>query len=239
MDSYYYVSEKNNILFTLEYIDSFKKTLNDFYEDNSYFETNKIKFIEDINNMLNHVYDKNILQFYSDNIINLIKSSSYNDNLENYKNYINKIELHSRIISTDLNIQVQLTRDDIIYKHMSKINNLRRASQDILKNISILYSFYDKIFTKYNKNIKFHNYCNNIIKIEIYNIDIFIKNINKIEKQILDLKLNLENFCYHSGRKEHTIHIWKLLKDEFFKICYRPDMFKKIVLDEKEVSFFN
>jgi len=78
MDSYHLVSEKNNILFTLEYLDSFKKTLNDFYEDNLYFENNKLKFIEDINNMLNHVYDKNILKHYSDNLINLIKTSSYN-----------------------------------------------------------------------------------------------------------------------------------------------------------------
>ena len=40
-------------------------------------------------------------------------------------------------------------------------------------------------------------------------------------------------------RKEKTIETWKTIKDEFFEICYRPDLFKKIVLDEKEVSFFN
>ena len=60
----------------------------------------------------------NILQHYSEN---LIKSSSYNHDLENFKNVMNKIELHSRIISSDLNIEIQITRDDMVYKHMSKI----------------------------------------------------------------------------------------------------------------------
>ena len=55
MDSYHYVSKKNNILFTLEYLDLLKKSFNDFYEDNLYFETNKLKFIEDINNLLSYV----------------------------------------------------------------------------------------------------------------------------------------------------------------------------------------
>lgn len=237
MDSYHLVSEKNNILFTLEYLDSFKKTLNDFYEDNLYFENNKLKFIEDINNMLNHVYDKNILQHYSDNLINLIKLSSYNNNLENFKNEMNKIELHSRIISSDLNIEIQITRDDIVYKHMSKINSLKRISQDLLKNMSLLLSFYDKIYVKYIM-LKFYSHYK-IKKININNVDLFIININTIQKQMLDLKTNIENFYYYNGRKQNTIETWKIVKDDFFKISYRPDMFKKIVLDEKEVTFFN
>ena len=237
MDSYHYVSEKNNILFTLEYLDSFKKTLNDFYEDNLYFETNKLKFIEDINNMLTHIYDKNILQHYSENLINLIKSSSYNNDLENFKNVMNKIELHSRIISSDLNIEIQITRDDMVYKHMSKINNLKKTSQDLLKNMSLLLSFYDKIYVKYIK-LQFYSHYK-ITKININNIDLFINNINIIQKQMLDLKTNIENFYYYNGRKQNTIETWKIVKDDFFKISYRPDMFKKIVLDEKEVAFFN
>jgi len=56
---------------------------------------------------------------------------------------------------------------------------------------------------------------------------------------MLDLKTNIENFYYYNGRMQNTIENWKIVKDDFFKISYRPDMFKKIVLDEKEVAFFN
>jgi hypothetical protein len=52
----------------------------------------------------------------------------------------------------------------------------------------------------------------------------------------LDMFLN--TYEYHANRKYPTIEMWMTVRDEFFVIAYRPDMFKKIVLDEKEVKIF-
>lgn len=140
---------------------------------------------------------------------------------------------------------IQLTRS--LISHMRKIKTFHNV---IFKNFTV----------KFHKYVENHPYLQNHPEItEIilecfranWNVkyethDIFIDEtwksyqlvyvgIDKIQNCLDDY---LHNYIYHANRKYRTMEVWASVRDEFFTIAYRPDMFKKIVLDEKEVDFF-
>lgn len=121
------------------------------------------------------------------------------------------------------------------------LNTLLKLKEQIKRNVDKESSMIDNIHKKtfyelFQRNINYDIiYESNIIEID--------EPLKEICSLILKIKKEydsiFENYQYYEMRKEKTIETWKTIKDEFFEICYRPDLFKKIVLDEKEVSFFN
>ena len=235
-DQYQYLQEYNNIQFFSEYLKSFKEILKNINEYDKSFQDNKIKMIQDIINMLNYINVETIIKSISIGLIGGISQYIYSNDIETYKSLLSEIEIRSGILHSDLNIETYFKRDERIGYHMLKMKEINNHTKHILYNITKMFEIYERIIKVYD-NLKFYGNIEDS-KLKINNIKSLIENIETIEKQVLNSKTNLDCYKYYSNRRNQTIEIWKLLQDEFFEISYRPDMFKKIVLDEKEVYLF-
>jgi len=234
--NYLYLNEKHKIVFTLEYIDAFKNAFDAFIEDNKYYECNKSKFIDHINNMIKYTNDKSIIKC-GETLIFYIKSFEYTNNISNFKKLLLDMELLSEIILNLLNLELYFNRDPLVYNHKSNLINFHKCILYIINNIKTLSDLYDKIHNNYLEKLKWYSFYV-IKKYDIESIDNFIQNIDNIHNQILELNKNLDIYEYYSTRKDSTLEFWNSVKKEFFELSYHPNLFKKIVLDEKDVCLF-
>jgi len=216
----------------------FKNKLMDIEHDKTTFLFQKEETVEDLNEMINYSFI-NVNAKIKKDIYSLIKILNLKYDIDNilcYKDVLEIVEIYSKTISNDLWIQYLITRDENIHTYRSKINYINFSVKDNLGNITMLYVNYEKIIDYYEKikmngNLKFLNF-------DISKIDYIIKNIDELETHFSKIKEYIESSIYYLEREDETIKIWKSLQDEFFEIAYHPSMFKKIVLDEKEVSIY-
>lgn len=227
---YQYVHENNNIQYFSEYLKSFKEILKNINEYDKSFQDNKIKMIQDIINMLNYVHVEAIIKSVSFDLIGKIAQYKISPQIEEFKTLLIEIQLRSEILKSDLNIETYFKRDERIGFHMLKMNEIYKLTKYILHHIEKLYELYECILNSIKRNT--------FLTLNIDNIESLIKNLDNIETQVSNINSEYECYKYYSNRRHQTIEIWKLLQDEFFEISYRPDLFKKIVLDEKEVYLF-
>lgn len=229
-NQYQYLQEFKNIQFISEKLKLFRENLEKIYEYDILFKNNKIKIIQDIINMLNYVNVDTIIKSVSLDLIGKIAQYKISPQIEEFKTSLVEIELRSGILHSDLNIETYFKQNERIGFHMLKMKDINKLAKYILYNINNLYELYECILNSIKHNT--------FLKLNIDNIESLIKNLDNIETQVSNLNSKYECYNYYSNRKHQTIEIWKLLQDEFFEISYRPDMFKKIVLDEKEVCLF-
>jgi len=200
------------------------------------------------------------------NIKNLRKQMIELKNIKKYYQYLDQMSI---ILTNFDNILIKLNRHYILTGdiHVSFLKNelenyyyIFEDHYKIFNDFHILLNNHIKLYYRLRMCIEENNEIDNINKkklkkifsesIEIKYKDIYEKNIINIDKDLKDMcslifKIKneydsiFENFQYHLSRKEKTTEIWKNIKNEFFVLCYRPDLFKKIVLDEKEVEFYN
>ena len=229
-NQYQYLQEFKNIQIISEKLKLFRENLEKIYEYDILFQNNKIKMIQDIINMLNYVHVEAIIKSVSFDLIGKIAQYKISPQIEEFKTLLIEIQLRSEILKSDLNIETYFKRDERIGFHMLKINEIYKLTKYILHHIEKLYELYECILNSIKRN--------ELLKFNIDNTDSLIENLQNIETQVSNLNLNFECYKYYSNRRNQTIEIWKLLQDEFFELSYRPDLFKKIVLDEKEVCLF-
>jgi len=236
LDYYQYIPDRQNIQNISEYLKSFKEILKKIHEYDKSFQDNKIKMIQDIINMLNYINVETIIKSISMDLIGRISQYIYSNDIETYKSLLSEIEIRSCILHSDLNIETYFKRDERIGYHMLKMKEINNFTKYILYNITKMRELYERIIKLY-KGLKLYE-TNLVSKLKINNIETFIDNLEEIENQVLTFKTNSECYEYYSNRRQQTIDNWKLIRDEFFELSYRPDLFKKIVLDEKEVCLF-
>lgn len=229
-NQYQYLQEFKNIQFISEKLKLFRENLEKIYEYDILFKNNKIKIIQDIINMLNYVNVDTIIKSVSLDLIGKIAQYKISPQIEEFKTSLVEIELRSGILHSDLNIETYFKQNERIGFHMLKMKDINKLAKYILYNINNLYELYECILNSIKHNT--------FLKLNIDNIESLIKNLDNIETQVSNINNKFECHEYYSTRRHQTIEIWKLLQDEFFEISYRPDMFKKIVLDEKEVCLF-
>jgi len=229
-NQYQYVQEFKNIQFISEKLKLFKEILEKIYEYDILFQNNKIKMIQDIINMMNYVNIDTIIKSVSLDLIGKIAQYKISNQINEFKTSLVEIELRSGILHSDLNIETYFKQNERIGFHMLKMKDINNSTKYILFYIKKLYELYECILESYKSNT--------FLKLNIDNIESLIKNLDNIETQVSNINSKFECYKYYSNRRHQTIEIWKLLQDEFFEISYRPDMFKKIVLDEKEVCLF-
>lgn len=230
LDYYQCIPERQNIQNISEYLKSFKEILKKIHEYDKSFQDNKIKMIQDIINMLNYVNVDMIIKSVSLELIGKIAQYKMSYQINEFKTSLVEIELRSGILTGDLNIETYFKQNERIGFHMLKMKDINNSTKYILYNINNLYELYECILNSIKRNT--------FLKLNIDNIESLIKNLDNIETQVSNINSEYECYEYYSTRRHQTIEIWKLLQDEFFEISYRPDMFKKIVLDEKEVCLF-
>lgn len=233
-----YYLQDSYIKIIYEELDKFKNKLIDIDHDKTSFVYYVKELIENINKMLNHSFINCNVKIKQDlnSLLKLMTIKYDVDNILSYKGILEIIEIYSKTISNDLWIQYLISRDESIHHYRSKINYLNFFVKDSLGNITILYVNYEKMVDYYKKikingNIKFMN-------LDMSNIDYFIKNINDLESHFMKIRENIDCNIYYIERENETMKTWKSLQDEFFQIAYHPILFKKIVLDEKEVSIY-
>lgn len=232
-NQYQYVQEFKNIQFISEKLKLFKEILEKIYEYDILFQNNKIKMMQDIINMLNYVNVDTIIKSVSLDLIGKIAQYKMSHQIDEFKTSLVDIELRSEILHSDLNIETYFKQNERIGFHMLKMKDINNSTKCILYNIKKLYELFEYISNLYKSNTFIQLNIDNIV-----NIESLIKNLENIETQVSLINYKFECYEYYSTRRHKTIEIWKLLQDEFFEISYRPDMFKKIVLDEKEVCLF-
>jgi len=229
-NQYQYIQEFKNIQFISEKLKLFKETLERIYEYDILFQNNKIKMIQDIINMINYVNIDTMIKSVSLDLIGKIAQYKISPQIEEFKTLLIEIQLRSEILKSDLNIETYFKRDERIGFHMLKMNDIYKLTKYILHHIEKLYELYECILNSMKSNT--------FLTLNIDNIESLIKNLDNIETQVSNINSEYECYKYYSNRRHQTIEIWKLLQDEFFELSYRPDLFKKIVLDEKEVCLF-
>jgi len=116
------------------------------------------------------------------------------------------------------------------YTIIPKINEIYDSigiiiKQDVIKNDTLVY---EKCIKIYNK--KYQNPIN----------DEFMEIFTKIN-DCLDILSILQNknqiINYYKNRCSLSQNLCNKIKDEFFVIAYRPDIFQKIILDERENTY--
>lgn len=229
-NQYQYIQEFKNIQFISEKLKLFKEILEKIYEYDILFQNNKIKMIQDIINMINYVNIDTIIKSVSLDLIGKIAQYKMSNQINEFKTSLVEIELRSGILHSDLNIETYFKQNERIGFHMLKMKDINNSTKYILFYIKKLYELYECVLKSYKSNT--------FLKLNIDNIESLIKNLDDIETQVSNMNSKFECYEYYSKRRHQTIENWKLLQDEFFTISYRPDMFKKIVLDEKEVYLF-
>lgn len=216
-----------------------KHKMIDIDHDKTSFSFSKEKYIQDLNITLNNNF-VNMNTKIKQDILSLLKIFKIKYDISNilcYQNMLEIMEIYSKTISNDLWIQYLITRDDNIIECRSKINYFNFSIKDSLDNITTLFVAYEKIIDYYDKiknygNLKFLNF-------DLSKIHFLIDNLNELENHFTKIKENIDCSIYYMERQNDTIKTWKALQNEFFEIAYHPSLFKKIVLDEKEVSIYN
>jgi len=215
-----------------------KNKINDIDHDKISFSFSKEKYMQDLNIILNNNF-VNMNTKIKQDILSLLKIFKIKYDISNilcYQNMLEIMEIYSKTISDDLWIQYLITRDDKIIEYRSKINYFNFSIKDNLDNITTLFVAYEKIMNYYDKiknygNLKFLNF-------DLSKIHFLIYNLNEFESHLMKINENIDCSIYYMERQNDTIKTWKTLKNEFFEIDYHQSLFKKIVLDEKEVSIF-
>lgn len=229
------------------------KKINEYFErlliNRSFYSINIMA-----NNNINHVSDIVIEKL---KIINTkLKALIYIDidTIEELHNLFNCVFVYyTHVLYIGVDIDNCNNRDVLIYKSINLfykyyIHNLYRKvislQNDIIPMVSEIYDYitiilkdqiikddiliYEKCLKIYNKksenilNDKFLEICNKIIDYE----DI-LRILNNKNKTV----------HYYEQRCENSKTLCNDIKDEFFTIAYRPDIYQKIVLDEKEIEF--
>lgn len=183
------------------------------------------------------VYNENIQAISSLidklNILFLRKmAKNYIKNIHDIKLKINDIQYIVNELEDNLKHFQSNIRIIINYYLIKKIDVLKDLyiMNDPIHRRVFLTLFEDRHLQKYiNMNaVNFNEFFSFLVNMKT--------TLYKMDFEFETIKDTLE---YHKSRKEKTTEVYKTFKDEFFECAYHPDIFKKIVLDEKEVDFYN
>jgi hypothetical protein len=237
MSSFEDLDNINVILFKLT---NFYSNFKELKQDDDFFNDYKIEIINLIKSMDNQSYIMiNIsIKILSEDILKLLNKSYKIYDIISYLKILECLELKLDDFCKKLMIQ-SLTYNDmsINVNYRSKFIDFNFFIEDMIGKIDNIFSIYENILyycekLNYNGNIK-------IFKNNINDIKYIIENIDNLTDYFSRIKEDLECLMYYLERKDKTLYFWNIVKNDFFEIAYHPDLFKKIVLDEKEISFYN